>query len=399
MMKETGVWEFYSLFFRSHINVSESREKAKREIGGFDMKRRLMALLVALSMVFPLAACGGSSSSSSGAASSGGSAASSSAASGGEEESYRTDKKAMVWAEVIAITYQETIGAGIEAYCNENGYEFKKVVATEMTQAAMNEIFDTYAAMGYQIFMGHPLDDGTSADAEFGQLKDQGDFIFMNLNSAGVANSNADAYVGPSNYDRLCMMAEDAAAAIDYKGKIGIAAHSLSDTNAQIGLQAFHDTFEKYPDIEISFEIADITELSQAYAQLESAIASNPDTQCIVVTGAELGEALGPVIEDNFNKTGKMINGYAVDDSEVVLAELREGWLAATYTANPYCTGYVGAYIADMLNQGKTLVEGDEGYYNYTTSLAITQENIDTYSEDVDRIAQEMIEEVAAKFN
>ena len=52
-----------------------------------------------------------------------------------------------------------------------------------------------------------------------------------------------------------------------------------------------------------------------------------------------------------------------------------------------------------MLNQGKTLVEGDEGYYNYTTSLAITQENIDTYSEDVDRIAQEMIEEVSAKFS
>lgn len=308
-------------------------------------------------------------------------------------------QKRMVWVEIVAITYQETIGAGIEAYCNANGYEFLKVIPTEMTQATVNELYDTYAAKGYQLFMGQPLDDGSSADAEYGQLKEMGDFIFININAEGVSGSNATSFVGPSNYDRLCAMAEDAAKAVDYSGYIGIAAHRLSDQNAQIGLQAFHDTFAKYPDIKISFEIGDIGELSEANIQLEAAIASHPETQCIVVTGAELAEALGPVIQDYYETSGMMINGYAVDDSEIVLDQLREGWLAATYTANPYCTGYVAAYIMDMLNTGHTFKDGVDGFHNFTKPLSITTENIDTYSADVETIIAEMLEEVSAKFN
>lgn len=317
------------------------------------------------------------------------------------EEKMVDPEKRMVWAEVIAITYQETIGAGIEAYCNEHGYEYLKVIptSTDLSQTSMNELYDTYAAMGYKLFLGQPMDDGTSADAEFGQLKEMGDFIFININAEGVADSNAASFVGPSNYDRLCAMAEDAAKAVDYNGYIGIAAHKLSDLNAQIGLQAFHDTFAKYPDIKVSFEIADIGELSEANVQLEAALAAHPETQCVVVTGAELAEALGPVIQDYYETSGTMINGYAVDDSEVVLDQLRKGWLAATYTANPYCTGYVAGYIMDMLNTGHTFKEGVDGYHNFTKPLAITQENIDTYNDDVEVIIKDMLAEVADKFN
>ena len=79
-----------------------------------------------------------------------------------------------------------------------------------------------------------------------------------------------------------------------------------------------------------------------------------------------------------------------IDDDEVVLEAIKDGFVAGTMLQNPYGQGYVGAYVLRPAGGGGCTVKDDApwiktpqtGKFIDSGTSSSTRDNLDTYKDD-----------------
>jgi ribose transport system substrate-binding protein len=101
----------------------------------------------------------------------------------------------------------------------------------------------------------------------------------------------------------------------------------------------------------------------------------------------------------------KRIKMIGIDDDPIVLQAIKDGYLQGTMAQNPYGQGYIASYVLKRLHEGCTIKENapfQETTQNKTFidsgTLLINADNIDTYKDELKKIAKDIIGSFEAKY-
>ena len=90
----------------------------------------------------------------------------------------------------------------------------------------------------------------------------------------------------------------------------------------------------------------------------------------------------------------KRIKFIGIDDDQIVLEAIKDGFVAGTMAQNPYGQGYIGAYVMDLMASGGCTVKDDAPWVETpqtkkfidSGTLVINQANLDSYKDDLKKI-------------
>ena len=359
------------------------------------MMKKLIALLLALIMVFALVACSGQTATipaadNTPAAEEPAKADETPAADApaAEETPAATGeqyKLACYWP--APDTYFDSyVLKGIEAFEADYGQDVEWMIGTDWTQDIENQSCEALAAQGYDLFMIFPADT-TAANALFTELSDAGCEV------VGYAGTSAD----PATYavcyasDVYQMGYDSTKMLIEYMGGKGTLINvleNLNDVNTQKRQAGVEAAVAEYPDVTIVQTVGDIATVDEGFEKISDAIAANAGVDAIVTTGGTASIALANALTDYYgsNPDAKHIYAATVDQSPEAMAAIEAGYLDHTLAQNGYGQGYLSCLTLTYLKQGWEPIEA--GKHINSGSLKITKENLTTWEKDLQEVTQ-----------
>ncbi len=328
--------------------------------------KKLLALLLALSMVFAMAACGGNNTANNGAANNG----SGDTGDGGDAEQLHFVYVSPLLSHPIWLIAKE----GFETACDELGIQGDWVGPQGLSSEEMAQLVDTAVAqeadaiISQSICPVQPLQNAIDAgvkvllvDGDHADLEGRLAYLGKDLNKQAELMYEEVAKVIPED-EKIVMSIQcadltsqfyvDQNNAVEevfskHPGGFELVNTTLSKSDKATGTNEWLNTFNTYPDVNVCINLA---------AEAASACVTAAD---------ELG------ITDQLTIVG-------VDDTDENLALLREGKILCTSVVSFWNYGYQAAY---WLYQNITEGRVPEQVVNDAGTMMVTQENVDTYNE------------------
>lgn len=328
--------------------------------------KKLLALLLALSMVFAMAACGGNNTANNGAANNG----SGDTGDGGDAEQLHFVYVSPLLSHPIWLIAKE----GFETACDELGIQGDWVGPQGLSSEEMAQLVDTAVAqeadaiISQSICPVQPLQNAIDAgvkvllvDGDHADLEGRLAYLGKDLNKQAELMYEEVAKVIPED-EKIVMSIQcadltsqfyvDQNNAVEevfskHPGGFELVNTTLSKSDKATGTNEWLNTFNTYPDVNVCINLA---------AEAASACVTAAD---------ELG------ITDQLTIVG-------VDDTDENLALLREGKILCTSVVSFWNYGYQAAY---WLYQNITEGRVPDQVVNDAGTMMVTQENVDTYNE------------------
>ncbi len=328
--------------------------------------KKLLALLLALSMVFAMAACGGNNTANNGAGNNG----SGDTGDGGDAEQLHFVYVSPLLSHPIWLIAKE----GFETACDELGIQGDWVGPQGLSSEEMAQLVDTAVAqeadaiISQSICPVQPLQNAIDAgvkvllvDGDHADLEGRLAYLGKDLNKQAELMYEEVAKVIPED-EKIVMSIQcadltsqfyvDQNNAVEevfskHPGGFELVNTTLSKSDKATGTNEWLNTFNTYPDVNVCINLA---------AEAASACVTAAD---------ELG------ITDQLTIVG-------VDDTDENLALLREGKILCTSVVSFWNYGYQAAY---WLYQNITEGRVPEQVVNDAGTMMVTQENVDTYNE------------------
>ena len=328
--------------------------------------KKLLALLLALSMVFAMAACGGNNTANNGAGNNG----SGDTGDGGDAAQLHFVYVSPLLSHPIWLIAKE----GFETACDELGIQGDWVGPQGLSSEEMAQLVDTAVAqeadaiISQSICPVQPLQNAIDAgvkvllvDGDHADLEGRLAYLGKDLNKQAELMYEEVAKVIPED-EKIVMSIQcadltsqfyvDQNNAVEevfskHPGGFELVNTTLSKSDKATGTNEWLNTFNTYPDVNVCINLA---------AEAASACVTAAD---------ELG------ITDQLTIVG-------VDDTDENLALLREGKILCTSVVSFWNYGYQAAY---WLYQNITEGRVPEQVVNDAGTMMVTQENVDTYNE------------------
>lgn len=286
--------------------------------------KKLIALFMALCMVFALCACGQKEAP----------AAASPATEAPAEEP--AQEKLFIAAShgYGAVQHWQIKTIGMEDAASDLGVEFTYKYADGNLQQEVADI-ENFIEMGVDyIIVGPCNSEGIVPTIE--EAKSKG--VEIGTCDIGIAGVEVASFVTSDNYGIGQLAAEYIAEQLGGSGKIAVLTWPAASATADRAQGFFDKLNESYPDIEIVAEQDCNADRSTSLNAAESIIEANPDVQAIWGANAEM--ALGAyAATQSTNRTDIFV--VAVDtDGEVMDAIASGSNLCATVSQDPYTMGY-----------------------------------------------------------
>lgn len=159
------------------------------------------------------------------------------------------------------------------------------------------------------------------------------------------------------------------------KASIQVAALNYQIAHDQI--DAIKEVFGKHPG---GFEVVSISESKsdkmKSTTEWENTFKAYPEINVAISLAAEAGPACAKVVQDKGIRDKVLV--FGVDDTEETLDLIRKGELDGTVATSFYNYGYQAAYwLYQNITEGKT----PENVVNDAGTIIITADNVDTYGE------------------
>lgn len=253
---------------------------------------------------------------------------------------------------------------------------------------AQNQLLNSMAAQGFNAFGIFP-GDANATNAIMSELAAAG-FPIMAI--AGCVTEPTDAAfcfgtdVGESAYLGTKALIE----AMGGEGRIMHGTGYLVDPNTQIRIEAVERAVaETDGAVEIVEHLADIDDQESADERINSFLAARGDEIDGIVTTAYVPSTVSATALRTIGD-GR-IRMVGIDDDPIVLDAIRDGIIDGTMAQNPYGQAFVGAEVLAMLKHGCTPAE-DAPYFVSSGTLLISNDNVETYGEDLKALTAEIAE-------
>lgn len=330
--------------------------------------KKLLALLLALSMVFAMVACGGNNTANSGTTNNG-------ANTGDTGDTGDADQLHFVYVSpLLSHPIWLIAKEGFETACDELGVQGDWVGPQGISSEEMAQLVDTAVAqeadaiISQSICPVQPLQNALDAGVKVLMVDGDHDDLDGRL-----------AFLGKDLEKQAQLMYEEVAKVIPADEKI-VMSIQCADLNAQFYVDqnaAVEEAFSKHPG---GFELVNTT-LSKS----DKATGTNewlntfntyPEVNVCINLAAEAASACVTAADELGITDDLVIVG--VDDTDENLALLREGKILCTSVVSFWNYGYQAAY---WLYQNITEGRVPEQVKNDAGTMMVTQENVDTYND------------------
>ncbi len=313
-------------------------------------------------------------------------------AAGGQEV---PKEKKIVWYASAVHPYFDAVQRGVEAFSTDTGIEVHTQIGPDWTQDSQTMNVETLAAMGYNGFSIYPSDP-SGANGLYEELTERGSYV-VNFGTSTVQPTTASFAVATDVKYAAMVATEELISLMGGKGNILNVLEVLTDANTILRKQGIEEVVAKYPDVNIIQEIGDMASIEEAMEKIENGMSANIDNlDGIICTGYTTTVAAASILSP-YNQSGAdRIAFIGIDDDPVVLEAIANGSIDATIAQNPYGHGYLSCQIISLLLDGYT---PKEGMYFVNAGLAVVyKDNVDTYSEDLSNVTQEILGSLTTKY-
>ncbi|MFV0466091.1 MAG: sugar ABC transporter substrate-binding protein [Lachnospiraceae bacterium] len=360
------------------------------------MKKAIAALL-GISMVISLAACGGTGSASSESSSvaetsESASAETSEAATEEASEAAVTSDLKLAWYAPAPHPYFEEVQKGVEKFAEEQGVEVTIQIGPDWTQASENEKVEALVAQGINAISIYPCD-ASGANGLYDEISSAMGVNIVNFGTDTAAPSKADFAVATDVKQAAYDATEAVIKMMGEKGNILNVLEVLEDPNTALRKEGVEECVAKYPDVTIIQEIAGIKSQEEAVSKIESALSANVgNIDGIVCTGLITSVGMSQTLSDYYEKQGADDHIYAIgiDTDEGVMNAIKDGTIDGTIAQNPLGHGYISCMLLKYMAEGYQAKEGE--YFIDSGAVLVTNENIDTYQNDLDARTTEIVD-------
>jgi ribose transport system substrate-binding protein len=299
------------------------------------------------------------------------------------------------WYFPAAHSYGEEVKGFAEKFAQDEGVEVKFLIGSDWEQSTEDANIRALVADGYMNISAFPSSDG--AAGLYDELKSFG----ANIVGYGASTSQQT--------ELFCIATDVQAAAYDAckyvieamggKGGILNVLEVLSDTNTlkrKAGVEAcINDT----QGVELVQQVADITSIAEGVEKISAAVTSNAGKiQGIVCTGNQSSAAAVQVLDDYFarNPNAERIYLVCIDTPDDVMKGIKNDIVYGTIAQNTYAHGYIPMLILKMLNEGYSKVDGT--YFIDSGCVLVTKDNMETFSEDLMKVTNQIIDDLPIKY-
>ncbi len=301
----------------------------------------------------------------------------------------------LAWYFPLPHPFGQSVKDGVEAYIADTGIDVNVVVGPEYTMASQQENLEAMVSQGYRYFSVFPAD-AAGANGLYQEMVDKGCVV----NNFGVStNLPTPAWFCVST-DIEQATKDSVVALIDMmggKGNLIVVLESLTDPATQIRKQAIDETVANYPDITVVQEVSGMDTVNEATSKIGDALAANAGSvDGVICTGFTCSDALCGLMADYNAKNDKKIWTMGIDTDDIILKAIREGNMDSTCAQNPYAIGYISCELMRLEKEGYKPIDGqysvDSGF------VLVTKDNVDTFSEDMQKKTQEILEQLTTEY-
>jgi ribose transport system substrate-binding protein len=301
-----------------------------------------------------------------------------------------------VWYAPAPHPYFEEVRAGIEAYEAESGIAVEKQIGPDWEQGSQNERMEALAAKGFNAFSVYPSD-ASGANGLYEELTAR-DIDIISFGTSTGQPTTASFAVATDVKAAAMRAAEELIKAMGEKGNIINVLEVLEDPNTALRKQGIEEVVAQYPDVTIIQEVAGMQTVDEATLKIGDALSANIDrVDGIIATGYTPSVAIAQVLTEYKARDGaRTVHAVGIDTDEVVMQAIRDGVMDGTIVQNPYGHGYLSMLLLQYLSEGYTPKAG--AYFVDAGFAFATQENLETYSEDVLDVTEQIKSELLDKY-
>jgi len=322
------------------------------------MKKRVISILLAMSMVFAMTACGGNDSDS--ASTDAGTSTDNSAETESTEDSAsgETIKVGFV-VKSLADQYWFLVKAGAQAAADENGVELQFVAPNSESDVQKQvENIETLLASGIDVLCIAPSNDETVLPA-LQNAVDQGVKVIAIDTDSSLEDKIS--FIGTGNeeaaYEGAVWAGEqigEGSTAIILRGRLGDSTHDQRQAGLEKGL--------KEAGVEIVETQAADSEEETAMSVTENLLQKYPDVDLVITTADSMATGAYNAIQ----QAGASAQVYGFDGTIPVSEKVAAGEVLGTTAQSPYDMGVLGVETAvkvmngeeveEVINSGQTIV-------------------------------------------
>jgi ribose transport system substrate-binding protein len=301
-----------------------------------------------------------------------------------------------VWYAPAPHPYFEEVRAGIEAYEAESGIAVEKQIGPDWEQGSQNERMEALAAKGFNSFSVYPAD-ASGANGLYEELTAR-DINIISFGTSTAQPTTASFAVATDVKAAAMRAAEELIKAMGEKGNIINVLEVLEDPNTALRKQGIEEVVARYPDVTIIQEVAGMASVEEATQKVGDALSANIDkVDGIIATGYTPSVAIAQVLTEYKARDGaRTIHAVGIDTDEVVMQAIKDGVMDGTIVQNPYGHGYLSMLLLQYLSEGYK--PKADAYFVDAGFAFATQENLETYAEDVLAVTEQIKSELLDKY-
>lgn len=295
-----------------------------------------------------------------------------------------------------AHTYADTTSKFAEEFAKENNMDLRVMIGADWEQETQDTNMRALVADGYTSIMAYPSTDG--AAGLFDELQTAGDVNVVTY--GGVTSEETEHFGVATDVEAAAYQAcKDVIEAIGGSGGILDVLEILNDTNTLKRQKGINDCIADHPGAELVQKVAGIGSVDEGVEKISSALAANVDSiDGIVTTGNQASSAAVQVMDDYYqrNPDAKKIVLITIDTPADVMEGLDKGIVYGTIAQNEKAHVVVPLTILKMMNEGYKKVDGT--FFIDTGCVLVTEENKDSYQDDLDAITEQILKDLPEKY-
>lgn len=315
----------------------------------------------------------------------------------GQNEEMDSEKDSgymLAWYASAVHPYFDAVQNGVKAFAADTGIDVHQQIGPDWTQDSETQNLEALAAKGFTGFSVYPSDP-SGANSIYEELVDNGASI-VNFGTSTSLPTPASFAVATAVKDAAMVATEELIALMGGKGQILNVLEVITDANTKLRKEGVEEVVAKYPDVTIVQEISDMTSIEEATEKIDNAIAAKRDEiDGIICTGYTTTVAATQILNE-INAENREIAFVGIDDDPVVLDAIRKGTIDMTIAQNPYGHGYISMMILKLMADGYTPKDGK--YFVNSGVAAVTSDNVDTYSEDLMDVTDEILGSLTTEY-
>ncbi|PSJ62655.1 sugar ABC transporter substrate-binding protein [Kumtagia ephedrae] len=264
-------------------------------------------------------------------------------------------------------------------------------VPTEWKLSLQTELVESLAAQGYTAFGIFP-GDAVGINSTVEELK------ASSIPSAALAGCAQDPTgvafcLGTDVYNSAYLGTKELIKAMGGKGAIVHLAGLLVDPNTTLRVKAVETAVaETNGAVTLLQTVADTDAQEAADQKINALLAAQKDD-----IGGMIATGYIPsvVASKSLRSLGdKRIKFVGIDDDQIVLDAIKDGFVSGTMAQNPYGQGYVGAFALDLLAGGGCTMKDDAPWIETpqtkrfidSGTMVINADNLESYRDDLKKI-------------